>query len=832
MAADKTLFVKLYINRLVNTLVPSEFGSEYTQSLVSDLLAHLESQSSAGQPSLPDLLEKIKRQLSIDGRTKEWIQFQSIVDVLTQLRLLPQIAAYLEFLLELAPEGRKQPSLHIQSNPLSASKPYSSPHTGGQRALNTDHLPMSKLIEPVYETLEESVIISNLQFTLLGQDTKLLPISVEPIGVEIPANINISYSRLLADILEPALLYKRLSIFLGDVKGKEPSPIKTAFLRFLDSYLSQYVRAINDLFLSTPKTLLSIFNALQSEIQILRLMGNIQSQYVKLLGFEFLMTVYNLSQFGDVLISQYATQLFHVIVVPYYEYIEHWVIKGDLIDDNDEFFISFDVSQNHINDIIRYNAKKLPTFMNLDESLYKKIFEIGKTIVFLAKYCQELEWVNNYSVRYSAFVFRTHGGLKSMKTSAIHDLLNVQYEEVLDHFTVVMQSKFSLLPHLQNMKRIMLTEASDFIETLSEKGFALFSEPASALTSGFLSELLIDSEDASSIRFMPLEFKHRIDARLLDMSHGTVGWDVFTLEYKTAEPSLEAILNYNDQSTQYLRIFNFLWGFKHFQSLLLKNFTDFQDLHKTDLHFLRKRYRAKKDGRKSALAERVEWFNKAVRTINLIRSKLLKFVQVILKYLSFDLIEENFEHHILRRLFQSKNVMDLKSNDNSSNGFKTLPILNKNFAQQCNQEEGITGLEKVPQIKYNVHQCTIEQLTTIHSIYLSKISDCKLLSEVHQGRHSGISFINQIFEFLEISFAFVKSSEEFNSSLSNYISLLKYNSSAEDFDDDMEELYQRLVTVMKIIYKNLYIGRFERGMDVFLRDLRADVDLKDLSKLL
>ena len=47
---------------------------------------------------------------------------------------------------------------------------------------------------------------------------------------------------------------------------------------------------------------------------------------------------------------------------------------------------------------------------------------------------------------------------------------------------------------------------------------------------------------------------------MLELSHGELGWDVFTLEYKVAPPLDVIVTPYC--ATQYLKVFNFLWRVK------------------------------------------------------------------------------------------------------------------------------------------------------------------------------------------------------------------------------------------------------------------------------
>lgn len=52
----------------------------------------------------------------------------------------------------------------------------------------------------------------------------------------------------------------------------------------------------------------------------------------------------------------------------------------------------------------------------------------------------------------------------------------------------------------------------------------------------------------------------RLDARMLEFTHGEIGWDVFTLEYKVDSP-VDTVLD-PEAMRAYLRIFSHLWRMK------------------------------------------------------------------------------------------------------------------------------------------------------------------------------------------------------------------------------------------------------------------------------
>lgn len=55
---------------------------------------------------------------------------------------------------------------------------------------------------------------------------------------------------------------------------------------------------------------------------------------------------------------------------------------------------------------------------------------------------------------------------------------------------------------------------------------------------------------------------------MLEYSHGEIGWDVFTLEYKVDAP-IDTVLD-PESMVKYLKIFNHLWKMKRIETTLSK----------------------------------------------------------------------------------------------------------------------------------------------------------------------------------------------------------------------------------------------------------------------
>ncbi|MEC4630699.1 Spc97/Spc98 family protein, partial [Bacillus safensis] len=71
---------------------------------------------------------------------------------------------------------------------------------------------------------------------------------------------------------------------------------------------------------------------------------------------------------------------------------------------------------------------------------------------------------------------------------------------------------------------------------------------------------------ASNAQYDSQDVLRRLDARMLELSHGEIGWDCFTLEYKIDAPVDVVITPWG--STQYLKVFNFLWRVKRVEFAL------------------------------------------------------------------------------------------------------------------------------------------------------------------------------------------------------------------------------------------------------------------------
>ena len=90
--------------------------------------------------------------------------------------------------------------------------------------------------------------------------------------------------------------------------------------------------------------------------------------------------------------------------------------------------------------------------------------------------------------------------------------------------------------------------------------------PANTLYRHNLTATLEAAIRSSSAQHDPPDVLRRLDARMLEYSHGEIGWDVFTLEYKVDAP-IDTVLD-PEAMVKYLKLFNHLWKIKRVESTL------------------------------------------------------------------------------------------------------------------------------------------------------------------------------------------------------------------------------------------------------------------------
>ena len=257
---------------------------------------------------------------------------------------------------------------------------------------------------------------------------------------------------------------------------------------------------------------------------------------------------------------------------PFYDMLRQWIYDGELSDPYHEFFV---IEQDRvINEIQDTDPRRVPA-TNVWEDKYKldhhtvpsiitedfakKVFLIGKSLNFIRYGCGDSAWVAAYSKEASKEL--RYGDTATLETS-----IDKAYKTTMARLIHLMDNKFKFFDHLNALKKYLLLGQGDFIALLMESLASNLDRPAGSQYRHTLTAQLEHAIRGSNAQYESADVLRRLDARLLELSNGENGWDVFTLEYKVDAPVDVVITAW--ANTQYLVVFNFLWRIKRVEFAL------------------------------------------------------------------------------------------------------------------------------------------------------------------------------------------------------------------------------------------------------------------------
>lgn len=672
---------------------------------------------------------------------------------------------------------------------------------------------MKELSDQFYiNNIAEDDILKYIFFTLLGTTSDMFPI--QDGGIQIPNGISNSSSGVLHLLFEVALLYMHLSDNLERYKSIRLSPMKKSLLTQINQELSDYTSKVN--FLSSSSKVTSVkflYNELYDNILRLRICDQFLRDFDQLRGDEYASKFHALKIHGNLLINQMATDFYNSLISFYIDYNVKWLLYSKLESAFDEYFI---VSDNN-KLFIPYAVKKerIPDF--IPREIAQKIYIIGKTYIFLTHYCKELEWANNFSQKYAAEYSNI------TQTRDIRHFLSIidkQYTEIVEYSNKTLHDKLYYKESIQMLKNVLLMGKNDLIDALINNGKDLLSGTSPQLTYNS-TRILQSSVHQSCLRnFVDRSDKNflvnKLDARVLDFGHGSLGWDIFTLEYDI-QPPLSILLNVNrnDGRKEYLRIFNFLWRFKKNDYFGNREMLKAKEL----IHSFRKiKYT-------NGLARDI--LTKLTKLTNL-RSQLQQFNTKIESYYFQSIINENFE-----KLEKDLNLKNDSTSYNINSEMEKLKTGLLVLSQPLQPRSEIISLGKNANLVLytgrgkNKKLLNIEEIDNIHNTFLNNILAHKLLSGKVNGHFSGQPYPTSLVNCLQLVTEFMNCLSDLHDVAHNfYIQInLENHEELETLLNQFSENSLKLVRYYKDFRKLTYI---------FIRDLKedGDTDLYILSKIL
>ena len=507
----------------------------------------------------------------------------------------------------------------------------------------------------------EAALLHDLPFTLQGLSTNHLPFA-DHSTLKLPPTLPIPLVSLLHSLAEPSLLYRSLSEFVqSSDEGLVGQSLRAAIGNELRSYLGliatlegEIRRAITSMANSESQgnigrvgvTLKRCVIWTRDATMGLRLMSLMVEQaksmwqscfrcaaclqFLGRKGGQLISMIHSFSSsHGDPFVGAFAERMLVHVTRPFYDMLRQWIYDGELSDPYHEFFVT--ESDSRLNEVKEADPRRAPATSvwedkyRLDESMVptivmedfaKKVFLIGKSLNFIRYGCGDSAWVEAYCKEASKELH--YGDTATLETS-----IDKAYKATMARLIHLMGSKFHLFEHLRALKKYLLLSQGDFIALLMESLSSNLDNPAGSQYRHTLTAQLEHSIRGSNAQYDSQDVLRRLDARLVETTHGDVGWDVFTLEYKVDAPVDVVITPW--ASKQYLVIFNLLWRVKRVEFALGST------------------WRRCMTGARGVLATVDDKLSRDWKTARCCMAEMIHFVNQLQYYILFEVIEASWD---------------------------------------------------------------------------------------------------------------------------------------------------------------------------------------------
>ncbi|KAK8040660.1 spindle pole body component alp6 [Apiospora marii] len=443
----------------------------------------------------------------------------------------------------------------------------------------------SQLLSDNYTAIDpsEPTLLRDLPYTLQGLSSATLPFG-KNYTLNLPRSLPTPLVSILNTLAEPSLLYRTLEDFVKTPdKGLLNQSLRAAISNELRAYLTlvatlegQIRTALASIDDNAPRngigkagvTLKRCVVWTREATMGLRLMSVIAEESKRKRGGQLISLIHAFSSsHGDPIVGAFAERLLTPVTRPFYDILRHWVYDGELSDPYREFFVYENTEEempknkagtsNVWEDKYRSVKEMIPSIIT--EEFAMKIFLIGKSLNFIHHSCGDAAWVESYSKESSK-------ELRYGDTATLETWIDDAYKTTMRRLLHLMTSKFHVFEHIGALKSYILLGQGDFIALLMESLAANLDRPAGAQYRHTLTAQLEHAIRGSNAQYDNPEVLRRLDARMLQLSHGDIGWDCFTLEYKIDAPCDVIVSDWGNR--QYLKVFNFLWRIKRVEFAL------------------------------------------------------------------------------------------------------------------------------------------------------------------------------------------------------------------------------------------------------------------------
>ncbi|CAG8720812.1 18621_t:CDS:10, partial [Dentiscutata erythropus] len=508
------------------------------------------------------------------------------------------------------------------------------PKPSAKYSKEKESLPPKTILTKQLATLEnnseisEALLLRDIVFIFQGIDGQYIKYDKNSYIIDPKAEISRSTRDILHRLSELGWLYRRVNDFVNDfVINVNDTPIglvAQAFCSALQRELTEYYRFIAVFEAQAAKVTdnqqvepngLSLKRLLvwtQESLLKLRMMSVLVDCCKQKQGGALVSTIYNYTNHGDPFIQQFINNMLEEVSRPFFEMLQRWVYGGELEDPFEEFFVACDPNVEE-EDLwqSKYTIRPdmQPTFIS--SLLAKKIFAIGKSLNFIRYSCHDNDWVVTNAGADKGKLLK-YGDIIALESS-----IDATYTATSQRLLSILFTKYKLKEHFTALKRYLLLGQGDFIQHLLAQLGPGLSKPANTLYRHNLTGTLEAAIRASNAQYDDPDILRRLDVRLLEVSLGEAGWDVFSLDYHVDSPINTIFTPHAMQ--QYLKLFNFLWRLKRVEH-------DLSSAWRRNMSNARNMYQ-------------IEELKRDINTSRLVCNEMIHFTSQLQYYILFEVIE-------------------------------------------------------------------------------------------------------------------------------------------------------------------------------------------------
>ncbi|XP_063428791.1 gamma-tubulin complex component 3 homolog isoform X1 [Mytilus trossulus] len=452
----------------------------------------------------------------------------------------------------------------------------------GARTVIESGIPINRGDNTSYE-LPESELIKDIVYTFQGIDGKWIKFdpSKDAYRIDSQAGIPKAVRQLVGKLAECGWLFKKIKSYVETkTVDKTFGLVGQSFCASLHQELTEYYRLIAVLESQlhqeldqgiglgfTGLSLRQLFVWTFDPLHRLKTLATVVDGCKGKKGGALSSSVYSYMLHGDPFIASLIKHILTMVAQPIYCTLVRWIYDGELEDTHDEFFVASDPTVK--NDRLwhdKYSLRKsmIPNYVTTDQA--RRILLTGKSINYLRQVCKDTAPIKGREK--SIEIDRNNAYVMFMQdtTTEFQNIIDEAYKDTSLHLLDVLHEKYKFLDHLKAMRRYLLLGQGDFIRHLMDLLEEDLAKPAGNLYLHNLTGILETAIRATNAQFDDSDILKRLDVRLLEVSPGDTGWDVFSLDYHVDGPirtvfTPECII-------MYLRVFNFLWRAKRMEYIL------------------------------------------------------------------------------------------------------------------------------------------------------------------------------------------------------------------------------------------------------------------------